>query len=156
MNINLTLFGQMITFALFVWFTMAFVWPPIMRAIKEREEKIAKGLAAAAEGEKSLEVAEHQVNEILRDAKAQAVEIIEHANKRSDQIVEEAKVAAKEEGSGLLRQAEANIRQEYDRAREDLKQKVGQLVVAGAEKILREKIDEKAHAKLIDELVESL
>lgn len=156
MNINLTLIGQSITFAVFVWFCMKYVWPPIMAALAERKKLIADGLAAGERGKHELELASKRAAEVLRDAKHQAAEVIAQAEKRGVQIVEEAKNAAKAEGDRLLAAARAEIEQEANRAREMLREQVAALAVAGAERILRREIDAKAHADLLEALKKEL
>ena len=152
MNFNATLIGQSITFVLFVWFCMKFVWPPIMNALETRKKQIADGLAAADRGKHELELAAKKAGDNMRDAKAQAAEVIAQAEKRAAQIIEEAKVAAKEEGDRQLAAAQANIAQETNRARESLREQVAGLAVAGAEKILRREVNAQTHADLLGQL----
>lgn len=150
MNINATLIGQSITFFVFVWFCMKFVWPPIMNALAERRKQIADGLAAGERGKHELELASRRAGENLLDAKQKAAEIIAQADKRAVQLVEEAKAAAKIEADRMIAGAQASIAQETVRAKEVLRGQVAGLAVAGAEKILRREIDAKAHAELLD------
>lgn len=156
MNINATLIAQMITFALFVWFTMRFVWPPLTKMLDERQGKIADGLAAAERGHRELELAQHRITEELREAKLQTNEIIEQAHRRANQIVDEAKAQAVEEGNRLAKLAQEDIAQEVNRAREDLRQQVAALAVAGAERILQREIDTAANETLLKDLVKEL
>jgi F-type H+-transporting ATPase subunit b len=149
MNINLTLFAQAATFALFIWFTGRFVWPYLMRAVEARQKQIAEGLAAAERGRQDLEQAAVRTADMLREAKQQAQEILAQADQRAAQIVEEAKVAASEEGGRLIAGAKAEIEQEVSRAREMLRTQVAALAVAGAEQILRREVDAKTHADLL-------
>lgn len=149
MNINATLIGQSITFFVFVWFCMKFVWPPIMQALTERKKQIADGLAAGERGKHELELASKRATENLHEAKQKAAEIIAQAEKRAVQLIEEAKNAAKAEGDRLLASAQASVAQETVRAKEVLRGQVAELAVAGAEKILRREIDAKAHAELL-------
>jgi F-type H+-transporting ATPase subunit b len=153
MNINLTLFGQSITFIVFVWFCMKFVWPPIMGALQERQKRIADGLAAAERGQHEQELAEKAAAEKLHEAKAQAGEIIAHAQKRASEIVDEAKGDARTEGERLLAAAQSEIEQEVNRAKETLRQQVAGIAVAGASKVLEREIDESAHGDILDKLV---
>ena len=153
MNINLTLIGQSITFIVFVWFCMKFVWPPVMAALNERKQKIADGLAAAEKGKHDEELAKERAVEELKKAKAQAQEIISGAEKRASEIVEEAKDTARTEGERLLTAANAEIEQEANRAREQLRGEVVSLAVAGAAKVLKREIDEKANEDLLKDLV---
>ena len=150
MNINLTLIGQSITFFLFVWFCMKFVWPPVVSALEARRKQIADGLAAADRGKHELELAAKRAVETLHEAKQKAAEIIAQAEKRAAQVVEESKDTAKAEGDRQLAAAKSEIEQEIHRAREQLRGEVAALVVAGAEKILRREVDAKAHADLLD------
>lgn len=149
MNINATLLGQAITFAILVWFTMRFVWPPIMKALEERTQRIADGLAAAERGRHELDLAAKRSAEVVREAKHQASDIIASAHRQAANIIEEAKAAAKAEGERLLAGARAQIEQEVVRAKEELRRQVARLAVAGAEKILRREVDAKAHADLL-------
>jgi len=156
MNINFTLFAQAIVFTAFIWFTVKFVWPPLLRAIEARQKQIADGLAAAEQGKKSLEVSSKQAEQAIREARARAAEIIAQAEKRDAQMVEAAKVAAKAEGDREKAAAKADIQQEAQRAREQLREQVAALAVAGAEKILRREVDAKAHAELLDGIKKQL
>lgn len=150
MNINATLIAQAIMFAIFVWFCMRFVWPPIVNALEARKKQIADGLAAADRGKHELELAAKRASESLHEAKMKASEIIAQAEKRSAQIVDEAKNAAKAEGDRMLAAARAEMEQEVFRAREQLRGQVAALVVAGAEKVLRREVDAKVHADLLE------
>ena len=156
MNINLTLIGQMIAFALFVWFCMKYVWPPIIGAMQERANKIADGLEAADRADKDLELAQEAATKKLHDAKQEAASIIDAANKRAAQIVDEAKNQAREEGDRLKAAAQAEIEQEMNRAKEVLRGKVASLAIAGAEKVLQASIDENAHKELVEKLAAGL
>ncbi|MFO8155413.1 MAG: F0F1 ATP synthase subunit B [Pseudomonadota bacterium] len=153
MNINLTLLGQMITFALLVWVTMKYIWPPIMEAMQERQKKIADGLAAAERGENEQKLAEERAKQLIHEAKQEASEIVGQARKRSNEIVEQAQTTAREEADRIKESAEAEMEQELNRAREELRKQVGSLAVAGAERILQKEIDAKAHEKVVDDLV---
>ena len=150
MNINATLIAQAIMFAIFVWFCMRFVWPPIVNALEARKKQIADGLAAADRGKHELELAAKRASESLHEAKMKASEIIAQAEKRSAQIVDEAKNAAKAEGDRMIAAARAEMEQEVFRAREQLRGQVVALVVAGAEKVLRREVNAQAHADLLE------
>ncbi len=152
MNINLTLIGQLISFVIFVWFTMKFVWTPIMGALDARRKEIADGLAAAERGQHEQELAQVRAKDVLHGAKSQAAEIVSQAQKRATEIVDEAKEHAKEEGGRLISGAQAEIEQESNRAREHLRERVAELAVIGAEKILRKEIDAGAHKEIVDAL----
>ena len=156
MNINLTMIAQAIMFAIFIWFTVKFVWPPLLRAIEARQKTIAEGLAAAERGRLDLEAAAKRSNEMMAEAKKQVQEIIAQADRRAAQIVEEAKGAAKTEGERLVTGAKAEIDQEFSRAKEALREQVAALAIAGAEKILRREVDAKAHADLLSQLKQEL
>src|SRR5262245_1366231 len=150
MSFNLTLIAQAVAFALFIWFTIKFVWPPMLKAIEARQKQIADGLAAAEQGKKSLEVSAKQAEQAIAEARGRAADIVAQAEKRGAQLVEEAKNAAKAEGDREKAAAKADIQQEAQRAREQLREQVAALAVAGAEKILRREVDAKAHAELLD------
>lgn len=156
MDINLTLVIQMVVFLAFVWFTMKFVWPPLSKAMDERQEKIADGLAAAERGRRELELSQHRAKDELKQAKVQAADIIEKANLRAAQIVEAAKEDARQEGHKLAKMAQEQIAQEVNRAKDDLRKQLAALAVAGAEKILMREIDEKANGVLLDNLIEEI
>lgn len=156
MNINFTLIAQAIAFAVLIWFTVKFVWPPLLKAIETRQKEIADGLAAAADGRNALEVAAKKSEVTLNEAKQKATEIIGQAEKRATQIVEDAKGNAKTEGDRILAGAKAEIDQEVNRAKEGLRAQVSALAVAGAEKILRKEIDAKAHSDMLSKLAAEL
>ncbi|GED22682.1 F0F1 ATP synthase subunit B [Halomonas halmophila] len=156
MNLNLTLIGQAIAFAFFVWFCMRFVWPPVMQALQERQKKIADGLDAASRASRDLEKAEEQAEETLRESKEQAAEILEQAHKRSNQMIDEAREQARQEGERMIAGAKSEIEQEVNRAKEELRGEVSRLSVMGAERILEASIDEKQHAKLVEKLADEL
>ena len=156
MNLNLTLIAQVISFSAFIWFTVKFVWPYMLRAIETRQKTIADGLAAAEQGRKSLESSTRQADEEIKRARDRAAEIISQAEKRAAQMIDEAKVAAKEEGGREKAAAKAEIAQEVTRAREQLRDRVASLAVAGAEKILRREVDSKAHGELLESIKRQL
>lgn len=152
MNINATLIGQSITFLIFVWFCMKYIWPPIMNALETRKKTIADGLATADRAKLDLELARKKATENLHEAKSQAAEIIAQAERRAAQMVEEAKTAARSEGDRQLVAAKAVIEQEANRARESLREQVANLAMAGAEKILRREVNAQTHADLLKQL----
>ena len=156
MNINLTLIGQLLSFAVFVWFTMKFVWTPIMGALETRRKEIADGLAAAEHGQHEQELAEKRATELLKEAKGQAGEIIAQAQKRASEVVDESKDNARVEGERIVHAAQAEIEQESNRAREQLREKVAELAVLGAEKILRKEIDANAHKDIVETLAKQI
>jgi F-type H+-transporting ATPase subunit b len=156
MNINLTLIAQLLSFAVFVWFTMKFVWPPLVKAMDERKAKIAEGLAAAERGQHEQELAQKRAMDTLHKAKQQAAEIKTIAEKQAAAIIEEARDKAKEEGNRQLVLAKAEIEQETNKAREALRAKVAELVVLGAEKILRKEIDANAHQDIVQSVANQI
>nr|WP_248287134.1 MULTISPECIES: F0F1 ATP synthase subunit B [Chromohalobacter] len=153
---NLTLIGQAIAFAVFVWFCMKFVWPPVMQALQERQKKIADGLDAASRATRDLELAQEQSAEQLKESKEQAAEIIEQAHKRANQMIEEARDNARLEGERMIESARGEIEQETQRAKEELRAQVATLAIQGAERILDSSIDEAKHRELVDKLAAEL
>jgi len=151
-NINLTLIIQMIVFALLVWGTMSFIWPQLMRAVEERQKKIAQGLAAADRGEQELQQARQGAEAILREARERAGQIIDQAQHRANDILEQARTSATQEGQRLVASAQQQIGLEAARARESLRREVGGIVVAAASKLLEREIDPNAHRELISKL----
>ncbi|MEM9242442.1 MAG: F0F1 ATP synthase subunit B [Pseudomonadota bacterium] len=156
MNINATLLGQMITFAVFIWFTVKFIWPPMIKAMKERQRKIADGLAESDRGRRELELADRQVKTMINDAKLEASHILEHANERAVQVIEEAKEQARHESQRLVDQAAIQIEQQTNSAREKLRAEVADIAVLGAGKVLGKAIDANAHADILDQLASEL
>jgi len=149
---NATLVGQLMTFAVLVWFINRFLWDPITGMLENRTKRIADGLAAAEKGRHELELAEKRAVEYIKKAKEQANEIISQAQKRASEIVEEAKEDARGEGERLLVAARAEIGREMQQAREQLKGEVAGLAVAGAEQILLREVDQAAHKDILDKL----
>jgi F-type H+-transporting ATPase subunit b len=153
MDINATLIGQLVTFAVLVWFTLKYVWPPITKAMSEREKKIAAGLEAAERSKRELAETQHKVIAMMDEAKREAQALIEQAHKRSRVVVEEAKLAAKAEGERMIEHAKEEIAREVNQAREGLRQQLATLAVAGAEKIIKRNLDVATESALLDELV---
>ena len=153
MNFNATLIGQTITFVVFVWFCMKYIWPPLMAALEERNARISEGLAAAQRGQQDLEDAQVKVSDSLNDAKQQAQEIINQAQKRANEIVDEAKDVARDEAEKIKVSATSDIDQQVNSAREQLRKEVSVIALAGAEKILQREVDASTHAAVLDELV---
>ena len=156
MNINATLIAQLIVFGILVWFTMKFIWPPVIKALDERANKIAEGLAAAERGKSDFEQAEKRVAAILAEGRQQVAEMVANADKRAAEIMEAAKQQASDEAAKILAQARADVAQEANRAREALRSQVGILAVKGAEQILRREIDANAHSDLLGALKQEL
>ena len=153
MNITATLLGQMVAFALLIWFVNKVLWGPMNNLLTERQKRIADGLAAGEKGKHELELAEKRAKEELQAAKGQASEILAQAEKRASEIIEEAKGDARVEGERMLTAARAEIEQETNRAREQLRDQVATLAAAAAGKILASEVDEKKHADLLKDLV---
>lgn len=156
MSINATLIGQMITFAVFVWFTMKYVWPPITKAMQDREKRIADGLAAAERGQRDLELAKTRATEIVQEARQEATRIVDAANKRAATIVDEAKVAAREEGQRLINHAKSEITQEINEAKRQLQTQVANVAISIAEKLVQKDIDMSTHQQLLDKAVSEI
>jgi F-type H+-transporting ATPase subunit b len=155
-EINITLLGQLITFAVFVWFTMKFVWPPLIKAMKEREAQIAEGLAAAERGQASLVLAQQKIDEQLQQAKEQAAKIIDQASKRATQMAEESKQQIKKESERLLAMAKADIEQEWQAAQQRLRAEVANLVITTTEKVLARSLDSGAQHALLKQSLEEI
>ena len=153
MNINLTLIGQAISFAIFVLFCMKYVWPPLTSALEQRKKKISDGLSAAELGEQALEKAKVDVDLKLTDAKTEAKNIIAMAEKRQGDILDEAGTKASEETSRKMKLAEQEVEQLSMRLKESLKKDLSKLVIEGAEMILKKEIDKNVHDKAIQDLV---
>ena len=156
MDINITLIVQMLVFAAFVWFTMTFVWPPLMKALEERQNKIADGLAAAERGRREFELAQQRAKDELKKAKADAADIVEKAHHRASLLIEEAKEDARLEVQRAARVATEQLAQEIGQARESLHKQVSELAVLCAEKILNREINDKENQALMDNLIEEI
>lgn len=156
MNLNATLIGQSITFFFFVWFCMKFVWPPITNALEERKKKIADGLAAGEKGQHDLELAKKRSVEVIKEGKEKASELIHHAERQAGEIVDGAKERAKLEAERIIAGARSEIEQEANQTREELRKRLGDLVVTAASKILEKEVDAKAHAALIESVAKEL
>ena len=156
MNPNITLLGQMISFAILIWFSVKFIWPPLIKAIEERQQKIAEGLAAADNAQKNLAQADAKVADELKTARAKANEIIEQAHQRANALIDAAKADAIAEGARQKALAEAEIEAAANRAKEDLRKQVSALAVSGAEKLLKREINANDQKALIDELAAQL
>ena len=156
MDLNATLLVQMAVFAIFVIATMRYIWRPLAKVLKDRQQTVADGLAAAEEGHKTLELAELKSKELISDAKVEAAHIIEQTNQRAAHIIEESKSKAREEGERLLKLVKDDIAQEYMAAKEQLMKQVSTIAVAGAEKILQKEVDKASNDRLVDELVNEI
>ncbi len=156
MDINLTLIGQSIAMLVFVWFCMKFIWPPLLEAIEERQQKIADGLAAADKGQERLEQATAEAKDIVADARKQATSILDQAHSFANEIVSEGKADGAKERDRQLVAAKAEIEQESNRAREELRGEVSAIAMASAEKILQREIDSKQHEDILGKLAAEL
>ena len=156
MDLNATLIGQSVAFAVFVIFCMKYIWPPLISAIEARQATIADGLASAERATKDLELARNSAADQMKEAKAQAASIVDAANKRKAQIVDEAKTAAITERDNIIASGYAEVEAERNRAKEDLRQQVAVLAIAGAEKILERTIDQAAANDIVEKLVGEL
>ncbi|MEZ2418401.1 F0F1 ATP synthase subunit B [Luteibacter sp. RCC_6_2] len=152
MEINMTFLGQMISFAILVWFTTKFIWPQLNGAIEERQKKVAEGLAAAERARAELKDADAKVAVEIKQARLQATEIIDKAQQQGNQILEKARAEATDEINRLKAQAQDEIASMAQRAREQLREQVGALAVRGAEKIVQREIDPATHKALLDQL----
>ena len=156
MDINLTLIGQTIAMIVFVWFCMKFIWPPIINAIEERQKQVEEGLAAANQGEDKLAKARAEADEIVSDARNQATSILDQAHARANEIVAEGKAGGVKERERQIAAAMAEIEQEANKAREELRGQVSAIAIASAEKILSREIDSKAHEDILGKLAQEL
>jgi F-type H+-transporting ATPase subunit b len=156
MNMNATMLAQAVTYLVFIWLTVKFLWPYILAAIDERRTTITEGLAAADKGSKSLEEAQVKISGMVEEARGQARQILDQAQTRANGIVDEARVGATHERDRILQSAQADIDQQINRARDELRGQVAAITVAGAEKILAREIDPRAHQDLLDKLVTQL
>ena len=156
MNINATLIGQSIAFFLFVWFCMKFIWPPLTKALDERKKIIADGLAAAERGKREQELGEKKALDAIKKAKQDAAEVIALAEKRASEIADEAKEHAKVEAERIVAGARADIEQEVNRAKEQLRAAVSELAVVGASRILEKEVNAQTHARLLEAVVKQL
>ena len=156
MSINATLIGQMITFGLLVWFTMKYIWPPLIEAMEERKNKIAQGLAAAERGLEEKELAEKRASKYIKEAKDQSADIVSLAQKRANEIVEESKVTATKEGERLIAASKAQIDQEMQQAKESLREQVSDLALSAAEQILESEIDKAKHKNIVNKVSDEL
>jgi F-type H+-transporting ATPase subunit b len=155
-DINATLWGQTIAMVVFVWFCMKFIWPPILNALEERQKQIEEGLAAADKSQEALEAAQVEAETIIAEARQQATGILDQAHSRANEIVAEGKDAGVKERERQLAAAKAEIEQETNKAREELRGQVSAIAVASAEKILRREIDSKTHEDILGKLAQEI
>lgn len=153
MDINATLIVEIIVFLLFVRFTMKYIWPPMMKALKDREQKIAEGIEAGERGKRRLEMAHHQTLEMLQKAKGEAIRIIDQAQRQSTKLIDESKDRGLLESKKIITQAQAEIAQQLQETKRALRLEMADLVVAGVEKILEKQVDASAHEALFNQLM---
>ncbi len=156
MNLNATLLGQTISFILFVWFCKQYVWPPLMIAIEKRQQEIADGLAAAQRGQKDLELAQEKAKSQLKEAKVQASKIVEQAMKQQDEIIAQASILAHQEREKILKQAKVEIESAHQALREELRKKVSQLAIVGAEHLIKQNLDTAMHQTQLTQFISEL
>ena len=156
MNINLTLFGQMLSFLVFTWFCMKYVWPPLVKAMEERQAKIASGLRDAEKAEHELKDAKYKAGELLQEAKDQAARLVEQANKRASHLIDEGRDKAKAESDRIKKQAETDVQHLYGQAKEQLRERVATLAVLGAERILQKQVNQGDHDQMLAKLGEEI
>ena len=156
MDINATLLGQMITFAIFVWITMKFVWPHLEKALEMRRAKIADGLAAAEQGHHDLLQSKQKAQQNIETAKSEALKIVEGAHLQAQQIVADSKAQAFLEGQRLVEKAQAEIAQQAQQAREQLRSEVVRIALLGAEKVLEKNIDDAQGRLILDNFIKEV
>ena len=156
MDINATLLGQAIVFGFLIWFSVKFIWPPLVKAVEDRQKRIAEGLAAAERGQNELQNAHGEAQTIVTAAREQAKKIVDQAHKREVEIVEEARSTAVDEGKRIIDSSRQDAQQEKSRARDELRKDVATLAVAGASRLLQREIDPKAHADQIEQLAREI
>ena len=153
MNVTATLFGQMITFIVFVWFIKAYLWEPLTQAMEKRTKQITDGLVAAEQGQKKIEQATIEFSTRIDEAKSKASSILNDAESKSKNLVEEARVTAREEAKKIAKSSSQQLEQEINSAREKLKDDVAELSVLCAERIISKEIDKNMHDKIINEVL---
>ncbi len=156
MDINITLIGEFITFAIFIWFTMKYIWPGLIQAIADRQQKVAEGLAAADQGKRNLELAQQRSLKMIQEAKVEASHIVENANNRAGRIVEEAKEAARQESQRLLDVATSEIENQKKQTLRELEKTLGELSSAVASKIVHRELDPKAHQDILERVLSEI
>lgn len=152
MNFNWTIVGQAISLAIFVWICMQYIWPHMINALREREKRVADGLAAAEKGQKKLDQAQVRYQELVDEGKVNAADIVAQANKRGDEIIDESKDAARTESARIIEAAGHEVTQQKELARAELRKQVAALALAGAEQILMREVDRKTHNELLDKI----
>jgi F-type H+-transporting ATPase subunit b len=155
-DINMTLIGQTIAMIVFVWFCMKFIWPPLLAALEDRQQLIEEGLSAADKGKESLVKATAEADDIINEARKQATSILDSANQRANEIISDGKLDGIKEKERQLGAAKAEIEQEANRVREELRSQVSVIAISSAEKILNREIDSKAHDDILGKLAQEL
>lgn len=153
MDLNVTLFGQMIAFAIFIFVTMRYIWPPILKALEERQAKIAEGLQAAERSQNELKLSQKHIADHLREAKMQAAELIEQANQRAARNLEEGKENARTEAARIVQMAQGDIEQQRLAARDSLLKEISEITLQGVERVLQQNVDHATHVRLVDQLI---
>lgn len=156
MNINLTLVIQMVVFALLIWFTMKFIWPPILGLMEARSKKIALGLAAAEKGQQDFALASQRADVVIKEARERANEIVDQAHRRATEMLDEARQTAVKDSERLAAQAKTQIELATTKAREELRRDVGRLAVRSAAQILGREIDAQKHSDIIGKLAQEI
>ena len=156
MDLNATLLGQMITFAIFVGITMKWVWPLFTKVLDERKQKITDGLVAAEKGHRELELAERRSKTMVEEARQQASTILDEANQRVHRMIEEAKETARQEGERMITNAQREMQQQTLAAREQLRQEIAGLAMIGAERILKQAVNDDIAQKAVNDVIAEL
>lgn len=156
MDINITLIGEFITFAIFVWVAMKYIWPPMMQAIADRQKKIADGITAADQSKRNLDLAQSKSAKLIQEAKTEASHIVENANTRAGRIIEEAKESARQESQRLLETADAEIENQRKATLRELENTLAGLSAAVASKIVRRELDPKAHQDILEQVLSEI
>lgn len=156
MDINATLLGQMITFGIFVWFSLKFVWPMIQASMDERKQKILDGLDAARQGHEKLKQAEDNSKTFLKEAKERCDSMIANANKQASKIIEDARVGAITEREEIINSGHKQVEQELNKARLELQQRMTELIISGAEKVLMKNINSKEQTVILEKFIKKL
>jgi F-type H+-transporting ATPase subunit b len=153
MDINLTLLGEMLTFAILIWVTLKYIWPPLSRAMHERQKQIADGLAAAERGERTMELAKKTIKNQLQKSKIEAAEIIKQAEKRVANMLEEARLKADAQGAKMLELTREEMAAEMEKARVELEKEIVNLVFLVSEKVLEQNLTSTMDSCLVDRCI---
>jgi len=156
MDLNITLLGEIITFAVLIFVTMKYIWPPVTKAMEERQEKIASGLQAAERAENDLKIAQDKAKKMLSSAQKQAKTLLTKTEEEASKMLETSKLSAQKESDKILTNAEATIQKEKNIAKEELQKHLTDLVMINTKKILEEKLDARTQDKLIDQFIADL